>query len=149
MSAPHRFRLYPEAPRGLYVLAMVHPTLKALRKLLRQHGVDGSEAEGACIGMRIDSYRDDRAPRVVPCCAEVHFWRGALGTSVITHELLHATFAWAARVRVPFHQLETWGARLEGGSASVSDAEERLCYAHGRLCRDFVLRATAAGLYAE
>ncbi len=74
-----------------------------------------------------------------PCVADVHFVRRRLGMEVTTHELFHATMAWARRVRFPFARL--------GADDAVNADEERLTYVHGWLCRQFAVRAWDAGIY--
>lgn len=43
--------------------------------------------------------------------------------------------AWGYRVKFPFAAL--------GEGVDVGDAEERITYVHGELCRQFMVRATA------
>jgi hypothetical protein len=78
---------------------------------------------------------------LLPEFAEVNLYRDRLTMEIVTHELFHATMAWARRVRFPV-------ARLVAADA-VNDDEERLTYVHSTLCRRFMVRATAAGLYAR
>lgn len=58
---------------------------------------------------------------------------------VVTHELFHATLAWARRIGFDFARLNA--------EDSINGDEERLTYAHGHLCADFMVRANNAGLY--
>jgi hypothetical protein len=60
------------------------------------------------------------------CFAEVNLWRGALGPEVVTHELFHATMAYGYRIKFPFEKL--------ADCTGVTKWEERLTYAHGRMC---------------
>jgi hypothetical protein len=59
---------------------------------------------------------------------------------VVTHELFHATMAWARRVGLDLTRL--------ADDDYVNQEEERVSYVHGRLCRDFMVRAEAAGIYS-
>lgn len=139
MSAIAKFRLYPEAPHGLYVLVTVWPSREELHA--NCSCIEKGEHEGCCSGLTITSFPEGGPPRTAALCAEVHLWWEKLTMQVITHELFHATMAWARRIRFRWQRL--------GDDDAVNDEEERLAYAHGRLCRDLVLRATAAGLYEE
>lgn len=132
-----RFRLYPEAPCGLYVLVTVWPS----RDLLHQNCscVGNGAHEGCCSGVTIEQYGEGGYERTLPLCAEVHLHTDAIGTGVLTHELFHATMAWGRRIGFDWSRL--------GADDSVNDDEERLAYAHGKLCHDFVARAIRAGLY--
>lgn len=80
--------------------------------------------------------------RTLPLFAEVHLFRGdGLSMRIVTHELFHATMAYGRRIRFDFRRLDA--------DDSVNDDEERLTYAHGDLCRQFMMRATDLGLYAN
>lgn len=138
-----RFRLYPAAPRGLYVAVNVWHTATAMRTYAARTG-DASEARarglgGYCACYRITSYRPGRPARTRMLVAEVNLYLARITTEVITHELLHATMQWGRRIGFDFSRLDA--------EDSVNDDEERLTYAHSTLCRDFVRRAIAAGLY--
>lgn len=82
---------------------------------------------------------DGRRKRTLGIFADAHFHRDRLGTEVVTHELFHATMAWGRRVGFPFARL--------GDDDAVNRDEEIITHVHGRLCRQFVARAEAAGLY--
>jgi hypothetical protein len=138
-----RFRLYPEAPRGLYVAVNVWPTAATMRKYAAKTG-DASAARarrlgGYCACYRIVSYKAGRPQRTKMLVAEVNLYVARIGTEVITHEMFHATMQWGRRIGFDFPRLDA--------DDSVNDDEERLTYAHSTLCRDFVRRAIAAGLY--
>lgn len=138
------FRLWPE--RGsLFVRVVVHPTKKALHARYRTDCPDGRPLGRDCIGrcteVHLASTRPSGGWRRDPCIAEVHLIRSQLGMEVITHELFHATCAWARRVGFPVARLVA--------EDSVNEDEERIAYVHGRLCRQFVARAIDAGLYRE
>lgn len=139
-----RFRLYPEASNGLYVLVNVWPTAAAMRRYAKTSGSQESAGRGVhgyCAGYRVVRVRPGRPHRTEPVVGEVNLHARRLGMEVVTHELFHATMQWARRIRFDFTQL--------GAEDAVNEDEERLTYAHGRLCRAFVTRATQAGLYAD
>lgn len=58
---------------------------------------------------------------------------------IVTHELFHATIAYGRRIGFAWTRF--------GDSDAVNKDEERMTYAHGELCKQFVLRAIRAGLY--
>ena len=141
------FRLYPEPGRTLYVRINVHPTKKAMRAHVR--GLDGEgisrpsgtdrHAAGFSTPWHV-LYISPKRCRRDPCIAEVNLCRTELTMRIVTHELLHATMEWARRIRFPFSRL--------GDDDQVNEEEERIAYAHCRLCAEFMIRATAVGLYA-
>lgn len=135
-----RFRLYPESRRGLYVAVHVWPTAKAMRR--KYGGRREVRVDGYCspyVRQRVDA---SGRWRTMPVVADVHFHRKRLSMEVVTHELFHATLAWARRVRFDF-------SRLSDGANPINADEERLTYAHGRLCRAFMNRANDFRLYAD
>ena len=131
-----RFRLYPEAPRGLYVLVNVWPNKDALVENCLC--AEKSDHEGCCTEVYVTDYGKARA-RTKPICAVVNLHRDLLTMGVVTHELFHATMAWGRRIGFNFSRL--------GADDAVNDDEERLTYAHSELCRKFMVRAIGAGLY--
>lgn len=147
MTLPHTFRLWPERGSALFVRVFVWPTKKAFLAHMNAHhfGRNGGgfyrRCQGACSRHESYRFRKGHARRRNACVAEVNLWRGKLTMEVVTHELFHATIAWGHRVRFPFAGL----AAADGVTAD----EERITYVHGRICREFVGRATAAGLYAD
>ena len=78
---------------------------------------------------------------MLPSCGEIHFCRKHLGVGVITHEFLHAALAWARRIRLDFDVIAV------EDSGDASEDEERLCYAHGEMVRQFVNRCNKLRLY--
>lgn len=139
------FRLFPEDGSTLFVRAVVHPTKRAMCEHWRAAG--GPSFNGGSWDRRI-AYCTEWMRWVVhphgrvrrdPCVAEAHFYRARLGTEIVTHELFHATMAWGRRIGFDWLRL--------GADDAVNDDEERLSYVHGALCRQFVDRAYAAGVY--
>lgn len=133
-------RLYPERSRALYVRVQVWPTQAAMLAYVNEHHVTihgnafGRRTHGTCSRHEVYRIRKGHPRRKARCCAEVNLHKGWLGMGTVSHELLHATVAWAYRVRFPFENL-----RSERG---VGMDEERLCYAHGNICRRFMDLAT-------
>lgn len=143
---PIRFRLYPEPTRSrLYVRVNVWPTLASMRAFRRAQGIPTSRHTlGSCT--QYDCYSVSRRgpARKKPIFAEINLARGYMGMEVVTHEITHATIAWARRVGLPIAQL------LSGDNTGrVSDVEERFAYVHGRMCGQLVLRAEARGIYPK
>jgi hypothetical protein len=136
MREPRTFRLYPE-PGSRFVVVRVWPTKRAMaaHRKRRNHRPLGGEA--SCTQVTATRYGGTR-PRRLGIVAEVNFHRRALGMEIVTHEMFHATIAWGRRAGFDFSRLAV---------DYVNADEERLTYVHGRLCRDFVRRAEAAGLY--
>lgn len=138
----HVFRLYPESKRsGLYVRALVFPT-RRLAAIYSDSFKEDPEQIAVCISYKTVKFYKHGGSRVRPIVADVIFHRERMGMEVITHELFHATMAWARRVRFPFGM-------LNDGSFDrfAMEHEEILALTHGRFCRDFNRRAQHAGLY--
>lgn len=140
---PLVFRIYPEEGSTLFVRVLVHITKKAMREHWRTtdarfNGGTWSRRLAYCTEVQHWTVTRRRVRRD-PCVAEVHFFRARLGSQVVTHELFHATMAYARRVGFRFQRL---------GEEAVNQDEERLAYAHGDMCRAFVDRAHEAGLYS-
>jgi hypothetical protein len=143
MKRTHVFRLYPEEGSTLFVRAIVHPTKRAMREHWRERG--DVRFNGGTWDQRIAYCQEilrwrcgKRSVRRDRCVAEVNFYHARIGTEIVTHEIFHATMAWARRVGFTFQRL---------GEKAVNQDEERLAYAHGDMCRAFVDRAHTAGLY--
>lgn len=121
--SPLRIRVYVEETPSLYARVLVWPTREAMyeyRPLRRDHL--GSSTP--MIGGR--------------CFAEVCLFRDALGSRVLSHEMFHATLAWARRR----------GVQLDGPAEDgVSEDEKRVAHAHSDMMRQLVDRLYAAGLY--
>ena len=70
----------------------------------------------------------------------IYYTPGLKGLQVTAaHEFFHATICWGRRIGFNWQRLDA--------EDSVNDDEERLAYVHGALCREFVDRAYASGLY--
>lgn len=137
------FRIYPEPGRTLYVRVNVHPTKKAMREYwrasnVRFNGGTWGRRLAYCTPWHVLMVKHGRCQRNA-CIAEVNLYRARLTMEIVTHELFHATMEWGRRVRFPFSRL--------GDDDQVNQQEERAAYAHGELCRQFMVRANAAGLY--
>jgi len=140
-------RLYPEPDRTLYVRVRVHPTLKAMHERSREltaagtheHRAPMRHVRGFCTEWNVVKCTKKRARRH-PCIAEVNFAGRYCTMEIVTHELLHATMAWARRVGFEFSRL--------GDDDHVNAEEERIAYVHGEMCRQFMVRANTAGVYA-
>lgn len=133
---PWLYRLYPEPNSSLYARVLVWPTQGVFLHHMRQNN-DGqrwtTRVRGACTRMHVTKY-GDAAARRRPIFATVNFCVPHLGMSVVTHELFHATMAWAHRVKFPLTALTE--------TMDVTDDEERITYAHSEMCRQFMVKAT-------
>ncbi len=121
-------RLYPERGSSLYARVQVWPTQSAMLAYLNTKPIGqkfSKRCHGACGRVHVI-----RRPQF----AEVNLYMGALGMGVVTHELFHATMAWAHRVGFDFSQIM--------GGFDVNKREERITYAHSEMCRQFMVKAT-------
>lgn len=135
MSVPVTFRLYPkpdsdDRKSSLYVRTVVWPTRRAMIDRAKREDWPGArDLWGFCLAYEP---KDGEGAAV----AEVHLCVPHLTPDVVTHEMLHATFAWARRVRVEWDRVGQVGGESEW---FVRD-EERICYAHGSLVQQFTAR---------
>lgn len=140
-ARPITFRIYPEKGTR-YALVTVWPTKRAMQNAMRRGGSrPGRHTQAFCTGVEVIQIRKGRPQRKLGIFAEVNFHRNRLGMEVITHELFHATIAYGRRIKFDWSRL--------GDDDAVNKDEERLTYVHGVLCREFVVRAQAAGLYDD
>lgn len=127
-----KFRIYPERGKSLYLVVRVWPCLATMMKWAKWEGHNA--AYGRTTKAYVASYLIQRKIRGrwrnTPEFAQINLIKRALGTETLTHEALHATLAWARRIRFPMTQLDA--------PNSVNGFEERLCYAHGRIARRLV-----------
>lgn len=81
--------------------------------------------------------------------AEANFHRKEIGIEVISHEMTHATFAFADRRKLPL--AETINKKFEKNGRfnvlGLDSTEERFCYALGQMVRQFVNKCYETGLY--
>lgn len=139
-------RLYPE-PGTRYVRVFVWRTKKDMKAAWGRAAIPVRFAGGTW-GRRVAYCREvlrwnvskSGGSRRNPCVAEVHMFHSRIGGEIVAHEMFHATMAWGRRVGFCWSRL--------GDDDAVNDDEERLAYVHGALCREFVNRAYAAGIYS-
>jgi hypothetical protein len=145
------FRLHPERDSKFHkgsqgtnsIRVLVFPDLASMRAY-DPEGTDeqrNRHAFGWCTGIEIRSYRKGKRARRQPIVAEVVLHRQRLTTSIVTHELFHATIAYARHFVFNFCRLDA--------RDSVNDQEEWLAHVHSNLCRLFMKRAIDAGLYTH
>jgi len=120
-----RLRVRAEETPTLFARVLVWPTREAMyeyRPLDRDH-------LGSCTPWQQPGDR---------CFAEVCLFRDAVGSTVLSHEMFHASLAWARRVGVRLDQVSDDG---------VTEEEERVAHAHSDMVRQLVDRLYAAGMY--
>lgn len=145
---PKRMRAYANGRRsGLFIYINVWPTKRAMHAHFKRRGYRCSRnTQGMCSSytrIQVPSKRSRRPMRKMADFAEVNLYYGKLSMRVVTHELFHATCAWARRVGCSRDVLVD----DEQLARDVSPDEERLATVHGVLCMQFVARATKLGLY--
>lgn len=143
-AKPVTFRLYPEGS-WLYAEVNVWPTKKAMyehKPLQRNH-------EASCTGTTIIRFTNGKQ-RKLGLFAELNFYRRYLGTACITHEITHAAFSWADRVKLPLNEISDspLSGMSKGATLPQDGPEERFCYALGKMCKQFVDSAYKLGLYS-
>lgn len=134
-------RLYPERGSSLYVRVQVWPTKKSFLAHINANcqfadGKADHRTQGTCGTVERWQVRENRS-RKLGCFAIVNLWRGALTMRVVTHELFHATIAWARRIRFDMAALTA--------TDDVTDHEERITHAHCELCSEFMRKALRPG----
>lgn len=138
------FRLRPDPGRTLYVRAQVWPSKVLMHAYLRAVGLQPDDCLGRCTAVEVRHFNSDGTSRLAPMFAEVNLCIPHLGIGIVSHELLHATFAYARRCRLDGRTV--FDRSLDTGGDCSPD-EEWLCYAHGSLVSQFTRRAYEQGLY--
>lgn len=142
------FRVYPEG-RFLYAVVNIWPTKKAMyahKPLQRNH-------EASCTGLRVITFppkRSGKPSRLRGVFAELNFYKRCLGAEVVSHEFTHAMFSFAERRRLNVAEAVSCQFATQGGKSASLDqegAEERCCYALGRMYRQFVAKCYDRGIY--
>jgi hypothetical protein len=132
--APWVCRLYPEPNSRLYVRVQVWPTkaaflahVRATCRFARGNAVTW-RTQGTCGRVITPGSR---------CFAIVNLYRSQLSMRVVTHELFHATMAWAYRVGYDFAPLMA--------TPNIIAHEERITYVNCELNRQFMVKALRPG----
>lgn len=136
-------RVYPDNPRGLYASVHVFASKRAMWRWAALNGTSG-RFTGACQHFVKGRVHPDGRIETSREFAAVLLSRRWMGGEVVSHEFFHATMGWARRKRVPMTMVQ--GNPRDFGSYDMR-VEEVLCYAHGRMVRQFVDRAHKMGLY--
>lgn len=140
---PVCMRLRLEPGRSYYVRVNVWPSRRTLERRLRQHGVRAVDRTyAACHELEVRRFSPGRAVRRDPIVCEVNFHRRNMGVGIVSHEMLHASLAYARRLRLDLTPIAA-----ESANGRVADVEEAIAYVHGDLVSQFVRRAYALGLY--
>lgn len=144
---PISFRVYPDG-KFLYAEVNIWPTKKAMQ----DHMQSGRGYTAICTTME----RINRQGRKLGQFCEINFYRGALGVGVVSHEMGHAAFSWAARRGIPIREVyetnakehsEIWQHQRHNKIAPDGNPEERIVYVLGELCRRFTQKCYDLGLY--
>lgn len=140
-----RFRVYPKAGSSLYVRVVLFPSAKAMLEAISEERFapapsDAKDARPAATTREWSVWRvrADGTSKRHPCVAEIRLRTDRLGSSIISHEALHATFAWARRIGFDFGRLMI---------DPVNADEEALSYIHSNLVSGIVDRLYAIGAY--
>lgn len=145
---PKRFRVYANARHsGLFVYVNVWESKRAMHAHLKRSGYTPTRrTDGMCasyLRLKVPPKRSQQHERTMMDFAEVNLYYAKLTMRIVTHEMFHATCAWARRIGCSRDVL----VNDIGDARDVSGDEERLATVHGLLCMQFVTRATRAGLY--
>jgi hypothetical protein len=133
-----RIRLRPEN-KALYVTAHLFPTRRDMWRAMKRFGMGGVGSCGAAFLPFTRVVPLDSRGRVVPQFGVLFLNKEQIGCETISHEVAHATHAWARRV----------GWKPDPDEGVHSENEERWCYAHGEMVRQLVNRLYGLGCYDE
>lgn len=144
----HTFRVYPEGTFH-YAEVLVWPDQESMLKNgYRTEEIADSNVEGYCVPTRKWKVSANGKCRKTGVFAQVNFFVGCLGMEVVTHEFTHAMFCWADRRELDLSKIPIQsGGWNDTGTLPVDGVEERCCYALGKMAKQFVQKATKAGLY--
>jgi len=135
-ARPVKFRLYPEN-RSLFCPVHVWPDKAAMLAYFRRdRGKRFAEAhaDAAAVASGREVYRvlPGKPMRKTGEFCEINCHRGELTEEIVSHEVAHAALRWRSRVGLAVGRDDDFG-----GHEDVSDAEERFCYALGRMVKQF------------
>lgn len=151
MLMPVRFRLYPNGrSTGLFLVVQVWPALKYMRQYITStYPGNGSYRNtlGMCSSFKVVSYAKGKSARASGIFAELNLNAANLTMRIITHELFHATMAYARRMGLDLSEISNGSDDHTG--PGVCETEESLTTVHGTLCSDFVARASDLGFYRQ
>lgn len=143
---PITFRLYPE--RGSHLFCRVNvwrDHAEMVRYWKRARGIQFASANAGAAAMAtgIEHYqfRKGKPPRKTGEFCEINCHRERLDAEIVTHETTHAALRWRARVKLQVEREPDFESPRD-----VSDAEERFCYALGRMCDAFVRNLRRRGI---
>lgn len=134
-------------PRGPRAKVLVFDSSKTLAQFSRDHlqgGVDKHSLGMVCdLGRHVIRVGKDGSETEHWLCDSQYFCliglvEGHLGTEVITHESVHAAFAWCRRVKK-----NPWDRH------AVDLEEELVCYPAGRIARRVIIFLDQNGFYDE
>lgn len=146
---PITFRVYPDG-RWLYAEVNIWPTKKAMQDYKRC----GRGYTAICTGMERINCRNGKSRKLGQFC-EINFYRNAIGSGVVAHEMGHAAFDYAARRKIPIEQiqqgnLKDWDSLWDGKPKrpiAAAGYEERLVYALGEMVRQFTQKCYDLKIY--
>lgn len=130
------FRVYPDCPTSLFVRVSIYDDKRAMYRAARRVV---APPFGALFVMRNPEHAQYKRDRMV---GEALFHLGRIDEGAVAHELLHATLAWAERVRI---RVKPDPRRYRTLGLPIT-SEERICTAHERMMNQFFDRARALGL---
>lgn len=124
-------RLRVEETPSLFARVFIWPTKEAMY----EHLPINRDHLGSCTPI-LRQFISDRGvvTRTDPCFAEVNLHVGALGSTVVGHELFHAALAWGRRRRLSLTE-------------NIDQSEERLSHAFSDMVGQLVGRLWAGGFY--
>lgn len=136
------FRVYPRPGTRWFYLVRVFPSRDAARQYHREHpwcGAYGRHTRGCC-----HTFKEyNQAGHLTPKLGEIHLRKGWLGTSVITHESVHAGIGFLDRRGVqlstrPFTRHTRTTQVRRPRAMAIDSAEEQLCRAVHETARQIV-----------
>lgn len=145
-TSPISFRIYPEN-KYLYAVVNVWPT----KLEMYDHKPVDQGYDACCSGEEvfIASDHTGKLVRRNGQFAELNFCRGYLGVGVVSHEMTHATFCWAERVKLPFNEIKDHPLVKTSGILPQDGPEERFCYALGEMVRQFTRKCYDLKIYKD
>lgn len=134
----------------MYLHVIVFDTVREMRQFVNASSPvhQGRRFHGICQTWTRVTFDCHNRARTHACMGRVVFARRFCSAEVVSHEMTHAALAWVRRNGWDLRTLQEDDVSGDGRRmGAVTDAEEAVCYAVGRMVNQAARRFRRAGLY--